>query len=94
MLSFIIITSEFKIQWSSLRCGDRVVMENIQNKWVDVHLLVDKQKYVENYLTSIENKYTGVDSTTLQEIRMNISCRYHTGCDSAGNKYFIQYQNQ
>ena len=62
-------------------------MEHIQNKWIGVHLLSGKHKCVENYLTGMETEYQEISNTTLQEIRMNISCRYHAGCDSKENQF-------
>lgn len=84
MFGYIIMSSEFRKYWTAVRCGDRVVMEHIQNKWIGVHLLSGKHKCVENYLTAMETEYKKISNTTLQEIRMNISCRYHAGCDSKG----------
>ena len=87
MFGYIIMATEFRKYWTAVRCGDRVVMEYIQNKWIGVHLLSGKHKCVENYLTGMETEYKKISNTTLQEIRMNISCRYHAGCDSRGNLY-------
>ena len=81
MHGFIRMASEFRNYWAAVRCGDRITMEVIQNKWIGVHLLVGKHKCVENYLNAIDLEYKQIDNITLQEIRMNISCRYHTGCD-------------
>ena len=39
MFSFIIIATEFRRYWKAVRCGDRIVMEEIQNIWIGVHLL-------------------------------------------------------
>ena len=87
MFGYIIMATEFRKYWTAVRCGDRVVMEDIQNKWIGVHLLSGKHKCVENYLTSMETEVKKVTNKTLQEIRMNISCRYHAGCDSRGHPY-------
>ena len=84
MHGFITMATEFRNYWAAVRCGDRITMEVIQNKWIGVHLLVGKHKCVENYLNSIDLEYKKVDNITLQEIRMNISCRYHIGCDKRG----------
>ena len=46
-----------------------------------------KHKCVENYLNAIDLEYKKIDNITLQEIRMNISCRYHTGCDKRGKQF-------
>ena len=87
MHGFIRMASEFRNYWAAVRCGDRITMEVIQNKWIGVHLLVGKHKCVENYLNAIDLEYKQIDNTTLQEIRMNISCRYHTGCDKRGYSF-------
>ena len=84
MHGFIRMASQFRNYWAAVRCGDRITMEVIQNKWIGVHLLVGKHKCVENYLNAIDLEYKKIDNVTLQEIRMNISCRYHTGCDKRG----------
>ena len=46
-----------------------------------------KHKFVENYLNAIELEYATIDSTALQEIRMDISLRYHKGKDKAGDVF-------
>ena len=50
-------------------------------------MLLGKHTCVENYLTGIETEYGRVSNTSLQEIRMNISCRYHEGKDRMGNEF-------
>ena len=70
MFGYIIMATEFRKYWIARRCGDRVVMESIQNKWIGVHLLSGKHKCVENYLTGMETEYKKISNTTLQEIRM------------------------
>ena len=87
MFGFIIMATEFRKYWKAVRCGDRIVMEQIQNIWIGVHLLSGKHKCVENYLTGVETEYGRVSNITLQEIRMNISCRYHKGKDKRGNEF-------
>ena len=62
-------------------------MEYIQNKWIGVHLLVGKHKCVENYFSAIDLEYKSVDNIKLQDIRMNISCRYHKSKDRYGDPY-------
>ena len=62
-------------------------MGQIQNIWIGVHLLSGKHKCVENYLTCVKTEYGKINNTTLQEIRMNISCRYHAGKDGMGREY-------
>ena len=57
MLGYINMATEFRKYWIACRCGDRVVMESIQNKWIGVHLLSGKHKCVENYLTAMETEY-------------------------------------
>ena len=52
-----------------------------------MHLLVRKHKCVENYLDAIDLEYKNIDNITLQEIRMNVSCRYHEGVDRNGNVF-------
>ena len=42
MLGFIIMASEFRKYWTAVRCGDRIIMEDIQNNWIGVHLLSGK----------------------------------------------------
>ena len=37
MFRFILMTSEFRKHWSDIRCGERVTMESLQNKWISVH---------------------------------------------------------
>ena len=87
MFGYILMATEFRKYWIACRCGDRVVMESIQNKWIGVHLLSGKYKCVENYLTGMETEYKKISNTTLQEIRMNICCRYHSGRDLRGNVF-------
>ena len=62
-------------------------MEGIQNEWIGVHLLVGKYKCVENYVVAIDLKYTNIDNITLQDIRMNISCKYHEVVDRNDNAF-------
>ena len=52
-----------------------------------MHLMSGKHKCVENYLNAIELEYKTINNTALQEIRMNISVRYHEGKDKAGNPF-------
>ena len=85
MYGFIIMASEFRKYWTAVRCGDRIIMENIQNNWIGVRLLSGKHKCVENYLTAMETEYKRISNITLQEIRYNISIRYHKGRDTCGN---------
>ena len=73
-----------------VRSGNRVTMEGAQNEWIGVHLLVGKHKCVENYLDAIDLEYKNIDNITLQEIKMNISCRYHEGVDRNGNTLTLQ----
>ena len=68
MFGFVVTATEFQRYWSAVRCGDRITMEYIQNKWIGVHLLVGKHKCVENYLSVIDLEYKNVDNITLQEI--------------------------
>ena len=46
-----------------------------------------KHKCVENYLNAIELEYKKIDNVALQEIRMNLSMRYHEGNDEYGFTY-------
>jgi len=69
------------------RRGDRVIMEAIQNKWISIHLISGKHKCVENYLNAIDLEYSIIDNIGLQEVRMNISVRYHEGKDKRGKLY-------
>ena len=87
MFGFIVMATEFRKYWKAVRCGDTIVMEQIQNIWIGVHLLSGKHKCVENYLAGIETEYGKVSNTSLQEIRMNISCRYHEGKDRMSNEF-------
>ena len=87
ILGYTNMATEFRKYWIACRCDDRVVMESIQNKWIGVHLVSGKHKRVENYLTAMETEYKKISNTTLQEIRMNICCRYHCGNDSRGNNF-------
>ena len=57
MFGYVIMATEFRKYWTACRCGDRVVIEDIQNKWIGVRLLSSKHKCVENYLTGMEIKY-------------------------------------
>ena len=43
--------------------------------------MLSKYKCVENYLNTIELEYKTIDNITLQEVRMNLSVRYHEGND-------------
>ena len=65
--------------------GGRVAMEYIQNQWTGVRLMSWKHKYVENCLNAIELEYTAIDNIILQEVRMNISVRYHADKDKKGH---------
>ena len=87
MFGFIIMATQFRNYWMSTRLGDRITMEHIQNQWIGVHLLSGKHKCVENYLNAIELEYRNIDNISLQEVRMNISVRYHEGNDAKGNAY-------
>ena len=59
-----------------------------------VHLLVGKHKCVENYLDVIDLKYINVHNKSLQEIRMNISCRYHEGYNRKVHVYPLHPLNE
>ena len=85
MFGFIIMATQFRNYWKATRTGDRVTMEYIQNKWIGVHLMSGKHKCVENYLNAIELEYKSIDNIALQEIRMNISVRYHADIDKTGH---------
>ena len=87
MKGFIIMAIEFRMYWTATRCGDRIMMEYIQNKWIGVHLLSGKHKCVENYLNTIELEYKTIDNVALQEVHMNISVRYHEGQDKYDNDF-------
>ena len=87
MFGFIIMATQFRNYWMSTRLGDRITMEHIQNQWIGVHLLSGKHKCVENYLNAIELEYQNIDNISLQEVRMNISVRYHEGNDVKGNAF-------
>ena len=65
MHGFIRMATEFRYYWATTRCGDRLTMKVIQNKWIDVHLLVGKHKCVKNYLNAIDLEYKKVDNMTL-----------------------------
>ena len=84
MKGFVIMSTQFRNYWAATRRGDRITMETIQNKWIGVHLMSAKHKCVENYLNAIELEYKTIDNITLQEVRMNISVRYHEGTDKSG----------
>ena len=84
MMGFIIMATQFRNYWNATRLGDRITMEHIQNKWIGVHLMSGKHKCVENYLNAIELEYKAIDNIALQEIRMNISVRYHANKDKSG----------
>ena len=66
------MATEFRNYWIAVRCGDRVTIEVIQNKWICVHLLVGKHKCVENYLNVVDLGYKNTDIISLQEVRMNL----------------------
>ena len=85
MFGFIIMATQFRNYWKATRLGDRVTMEYIQNKWIGVHLMSGKHKCVENYLNAIELEYKAIDNIALQEVRMNISVRYHANKDKNGH---------
>ena len=87
MHGFIRMASQFRNYWAAVRCGDRITMEMIHDKLIGVHLIVGKYKCVEKYLNAIDLEYKKIDNITLQEIRMNISCRYHTGCGKRGYSF-------
>ena len=78
------MSTQFRNDWTSTRWGDIITMETIQNKWIGVNLLSGKHKCVENYLNAIQLEYKTIDNVALQEIRMNISVRYHEGNDKTG----------
>ena len=42
---------------------------------------------MENYLSAIDLEYKSVDNIKLQEIRMNVSCRYHKSKDRYADPY-------
>ena len=52
-----------------------------------MHYLSGEHKCVENYLTVMEAEYKRIVNSTLQEIRMNISCKYHEGKDNRSKAY-------
>lgn len=85
MMGFVRVATKFRNYWKATGLGDRVTMEHIQNKWIGVHLMFGKYKCVENYLNTIELEYKTYDNIPLQEIRMNISVRYHADKDKTGH---------
>ena len=82
-----IMATKFRKYWTAVICRDRVVMKHIQNNWIGVQLLSGKHKCVENCLTGMETEYKRISNATLQEICMNISCRYHEGYDRRVNSF-------
>ena len=48
-----------------------------------------KHTCVESYLNAIELEYNTIDNIMLQEVRINISVRYHEGNNKAGFVYLM-----
>lgn len=94
LFGFIIMALEFRNYWMATRRGDRVIMMSIQNKWIGVHLMSGKHECVENYLNAIELEYSTIDNISYQEIRMNISVRYHDGKDKRGENCHMHHLDE
>lgn len=62
-------------------------MKYIQNERICVCLLAGKHHCVNTYLNAIDLDFKIVDNKIFQEIQMNMSCRYHDGKESYGDKY-------
>ena len=77
------IMSVFIIYINAQRCGESVLMEQIENKFCAIFTLLEKNHYVDLCLDQIEYKYKQASHKSLHEIRMNICCRYHSRDDDA-----------
>jgi hypothetical protein len=56
--------------------GDFLIMEEIENDFCGVFLLMGKTKYYELCLSQMERRYSDISQSELNEIRINASCRY------------------
>ena len=59
-----------------MHAGDAIGMEYVEHKFCGIFNLMDKHKYVEIVLNQIEKKFLESSYGTLQEIRINSSCKY------------------
>jgi hypothetical protein len=72
----------FKLYYNSQKSGDFIVMEQIENEFCGVFLVLGKMKYYELCLSQIERRYNDISSSQLNEIRINGSCRYRKDTDN------------
>ena len=71
-----LLMNVFKLYYNSQKSGDFVLMEQIENDFCGVFLLLGKSKYYELCLGQIEKRYSDISASQLNEIRINASCRY------------------
>ena len=71
-----LLMNVFKLYYDSQKNGDFVIMEEIENDFCGVFLLMGKSNYYELCLSQMEKRYRDISAAQLNEIRINGSCRY------------------
>ena len=61
---------------NAMTMGDTVLLESIELRFCGIFLVLEKYNYVEIILSQIERKYNQINYNSLQNIRINSSCRY------------------
>ena len=74
--NFIKLVILYKQYRESVHAGDAPAMEHFESEFVVIFYLLDKHKYVEIILSSIERRYHFLPFDVLQMVRQNSSCRY------------------
>ena len=71
-----LLMNVFKLYYDSQKGGDFIMMEQLENDFCGVFLLLGKSKYYELCLGQMEKRYSDISVSQLNEIRINGSCRY------------------
>ena len=76
LINFFKMASTFKQYEYSMKMGDSVMLESIEIRFCGIFLLLKKYNYVEIVLSQMERKYKASNYDRLQNIRINMCCRY------------------
>ena len=83
LLNFYIISREFRLYDQAMKSGDALELERIENSFLGIFMLLDKNTYSKICMEQMEMKYSDIDYKTLHEIRLNSSFRYRENSEKA-----------
>ena len=87
VMNYTLLASEFRVYWESMRSGDRLSQEIVENKWLCIFSALNKHKHVDIVLTGIEKQCQEINYSNLETIRRNSCIRCNTGEDVDGRKF-------